>query len=134
VVDSRNISPVDWHVPSDAEWKQLEMYLGMSLSDANADHIRGTDEGGKLKEKGTTHWNSPNTGATNESRFSALPGGFRVYHGDFYDIGSIGHWWSTTENDSSSSWYRTLVDYSAGVGRLSYYKTIGFSVRCVRTE
>ena len=75
VTDSRNIAPAGWHVPSDAEWKQLEMYLGMSQSEADATGWRGTDEGGKLKEVGTMHWNSPNTGATNESGFTALPGG-----------------------------------------------------------
>ena len=66
-VDSGNFCPVGWHVPSDDEWKTLEMYLGMSQSDADGEGIRGTDEGGKLKETGNTHWESPNRGATNET-------------------------------------------------------------------
>lgn len=80
-VDTRNIAPDGWHVPSDEEWKQLETYLGMSQAEADAIGLRGSDEGGMLKETGTSHWDSPNTGATNESGFTALPGGHRRYGG-----------------------------------------------------
>src|SRR5574344_426899 len=66
--------PSGWHLPSDAEWKQLEMYLGVTQEEADETWWRGTDEGGKLKEVGTFHWESPNEGATNESGFTALPG------------------------------------------------------------
>lgn len=59
VDDSRNLAPEGWHVPTDEEWKELEMYLGMSQSEADDTGYRGTDEGGKLKEVGTTHWQSP---------------------------------------------------------------------------
>ena len=83
VTDNRKIAPVGWHVPTDDEWKELEMYLGMSQSDADDVGWRGTDEGGKLKETGTAHWISPNTGATNESGFTALPSGNRFYDGTF---------------------------------------------------
>jgi len=69
VADMGNIAPAGWHVASDAEWKQLEMYLGMSQTESDQTGWRGTDEGGKLKEIGTVHWISPNTGATNESGF-----------------------------------------------------------------
>ena len=77
VNDIRNIAPEGWHVPTDEEWKELEMYLGMSQTEADDTGYRGTNEGGKLKEAGTTHWETPNTGATNETGFSALPGGCR---------------------------------------------------------
>jgi uncharacterized protein (TIGR02145 family) len=77
VDDSRTIAPKGWHVPTDEEWKELEMYLGMSQSEADDTYWRGTDEGGKLKATGTEYWNSPNEGANNESGYSALPGGFR---------------------------------------------------------
>jgi uncharacterized protein (TIGR02145 family) len=73
----QGICPDGWHLPSDAEWKQLEMYLGMSETDVNSTGWRGTVEGGKLKEAGTTHWADPNAGANNESGFTALPGGYR---------------------------------------------------------
>jgi len=132
VDDSRNIAPLGWHIPTDDEWKELEMYLGMSASQANATGWRGTDEGGKLKEAGITHWNSPNTGATNSSGFSALPGGYRDgSNGSFYFMGYYGYWWSATES-GSYAWYRILgYDYSQ-VLRNSTTKQPGFSIRCVR--
>ncbi len=76
----QGVCPAGWHVPSDEEWKQMEIYLGMSASEANNENWRGTDEGGKLKETGTVHWTSPNTGATNASGFTALGGGHRTKH------------------------------------------------------
>jgi len=131
-VDSRNIAPDGWHIPTDDEWKELEMYLGMSQSEADGTGYRGTDEGGKLKETGTTHWNSPNTGATNETGFTALPGGYRYGNGNYYNMGSFGYFWSSTESSSYSAWSRTLYCSSSGVYRLYYNKQDGFSVRCVR--
>ena len=133
VGDSRNIAPAGWHVPSDEEWKQLEMYLGMSQTEADERGDRGTDEGGKMKESGTSHWNSPNTGATNESGFSALPGGRRVCGSDgcFGSMGNHGYFWSSTEY-YSSAWERSLHYYGAWVSRGSFYKRSGFSVRCVK--
>ncbi len=131
-VDSRNIAPVGWHVPTDAEWKQLEMYLGMSQTEADATGRRGTDEGGKLKEVGTAHWVSPNTGSTNESGFSALPGGHRNYDGIFSSMGRVAAFWSSTVRIGNGAWYRILgYDYSE-VSRNSYSEQGGFSVRCVK--
>jgi uncharacterized protein (TIGR02145 family) len=132
VDDSRNIAPAGWHVPTDAEWKQLEMYLGMSQAEADQTGWRGTDEGGKLKEADTTHWQSPNTGATNESGFSALPGGDRGTNGSFYDMGYNAYFWSSTESSSSYAWSRGLSCYNSQVGRDYNDKRYGFSVRCVR--
>jgi len=85
--DERGICPEGWYLPSDDEYKLLEMYLGMSESEANSTYWRGTDEGGKLKEEGLEHWNSPNTGANNESGFTGLPGGARDANGSFFNIG-----------------------------------------------
>ena len=132
VDDNRNIAPEGWHVPSDAEWKQLEMYLGMSQADADKIDWRGTDEGGKLKESGTIHWENPNTGATNESGFSALPGGYRLNNGRFLSMGLSAFFWSSSERFSSSAWYRFLRYGRSGVNRNFGYKLTGFSVRCVR--
>jgi len=132
VDDSRNIAPEGWHVPSDAEWKQLEMYLGMSQAEADATGWRGTDEGGKLKEAGTTHWLSPNTGATNESGFTALPGGYRLGSGLYYSVGSNALFWSSTEYDGYGAWFRYLGYSSSQVYRYDYDERGGFSVRCVR--
>ncbi|MFA4907062.1 MAG: fibrobacter succinogenes major paralogous domain-containing protein [archaeon] len=120
VNDSRNIAPSGWHVPSDAEWQTLVDYLGGS-----------SVAGGKMKEIGTTHWSSPNTGATNESGFSALPGGSRHYSGTYDYIGSYGYWWSAAEHDSGSAWYRDLNYNCSDVYRYYNGKRYGFSVRCV---
>ena len=128
----QGICPDGWHLPSDAEWKQLEMYLGMSETDVNSTGWRGTVEGGKLKEAGTTHWADPNAGANNESGFTALPGGNRDYNGNFHSIRSNGNWWSSTESNTNTAWYRGLYYYDSNVDRSYYYKSMGFSVRCLR--
>jgi len=119
--DSRNIAPIGWHVPSDAEWQTLVDYLGGAAV-----------AGGKLKETGTTHWSSPNTGATNESEFSALPGGFRFDNGMYYNVNNYATIWSSTENGNSGAWSRTLGLAYSGVYHDGYDKAFGFSVRCIR--
>jgi uncharacterized protein (TIGR02145 family) len=134
-VDTGNFCPVGWHVPSDDEWKTLEMYMGMSQSDADAQNWRGADEGigGKLKESGTEHWASPNTGATNESGFSALPSGFRHFNdGSYWDLRKYAAFWSSTEYSSNSAWYRTLYFYRSDIERYYDSKGFGGSVRCVK--
>ena len=117
----QGVCPAGWHLPSDAEWTELTDYLG------------GTSvAGGKLKETGTTHWASPNTGATNETGFTALPGGYRIDNGSFGDIGYYGFWWSATGSNAADAWFR-YMDYSnSSVSRSNYFKEVGFSVRCVR--
>ncbi|MCD4792483.1 MAG: fibrobacter succinogenes major paralogous domain-containing protein [Bacteroidales bacterium] len=129
----QGVCPDDWHLPSDAEWKELEMELGMTQAQADATGWRGTDEGGKMKEAGITHWDNPNTDATNESGFTALPGGYRHYdHGDFGGLGSNSYFWSATEYDATYAWYRRLLYDNSGVNRGSSNKSYGFSVRCLR--
>ena len=122
VDDSRNIAPDGWHVPTDDEWTTLTDYLG------------GTSvAGGKMKETGTSHWNSPNTGATNESGFTAFPGGYRNDgDGNYGNIGSSGYFWSSSEIYSSLAWERLLNYNSSEVNRYYTNKEHGFSVRCVR--
>jgi uncharacterized protein (TIGR02145 family) len=132
VNDNRNIAPAGWHVPTDIEWKQLEMFLGMSQSEADTIDWRGTDEGGKLKENGTTHWNSPNTGATNESGFSALPGGFRGSNSIYEGIGGDAVFWSATQSVGGYAWYRYLYYYSSRTYRQNDQIYYGFSIRCIR--
>jgi uncharacterized protein (TIGR02145 family) len=138
VGDSRGLCPVGWHVPSDDEWKQIEIYLGMSPEDADEHLNRGTDEGGKLKSIRTqpeTHprWRSPNIGATNESGFSGLPGGFRGNNGYFYAIGDFGGWWSSTEYvwDSNIVWYRYLSFADSKVAKHYDNKQGGYTIRCL---
>lgn len=128
----QGICPDGWHLPSDAEWKQLEMYLGMSETDVNSTGWRGTVEGGKLKEAGTTHWADPNAGANNESGFTALPGGYRNNYGYFDGISYYGNWWSSTESHTDTAWFRSLGYFGSNVYRSDYRKSLGFSVRCLR--
>ncbi len=132
VNDPRNIAPEGWHVPSDAEWKQLEMHLGMSQSQADSTGFRGMYEGGKLKEKGTAHWRSPNAGASDEYGFTALSTGYRLDHGGYSSIGYNANFWSSTESGMHFAWSRHLHCTCAGIARYAYYKRHGLSVRCVR--
>lgn len=133
-LDARSICPTGWHVSSDNEWKALEMYLGMSQSDADAAvWNRGTDEGDKIKEVGTTHWTSPHTG-TNSSGFTALGGGFRRPTGPYdyfmYESGFL----TSTEIDATHAWVHTTYSDISVIGRFNDEKTWGRSVRCVRDE
>jgi uncharacterized protein (TIGR02145 family) len=134
VADNRNIAPEGWHVPTDEDWKELEMHLGMSRSEADEGGSRGADEGGKLKEAGTASWNSPNSGATNSSGFTALPGGYRYSNGAFIDMGDYGFWWSATAYSNRRAWRRFLYYSRPEVYRNQNDKRIGISVRLVRDE
>lgn len=120
VADSRNIAPTGWHVPTDAEWTTLTNFLGGE-----------TVSGGKLKETGTQHWSSPNTGATNSSGFIALPSGYRYYNGAFYNIGYDGDFWSSSAYTTTNALYRDLYYFYANVTRSNINKQSGLSVRCV---
>jgi uncharacterized protein (TIGR02145 family) len=128
-----NIAPAGWHVPTDEEWKTLEKYLGMSQSEVDDYGWRGTNEGGKLKETGTSHWQSPKTGATNESGFSGLPGGCRHSGvGSFDYLGTNAYFWSATQLDACCAWGRSLVYFYSIIQRSSYEGHHGLSVRLVR--
>jgi uncharacterized protein (TIGR02145 family) len=117
----KNVCPSGWHVPTDAEWTVLTDYLG-GLNVAS----------GKIKEVGTTKWNSPNTDATNTSLFTGLPGGDRSSYGDYGSIGLDGSWWSSTEGGTDSAWFRHLSHNSGGAYRSYPNKRSGHSVRCLR--
>jgi uncharacterized protein (TIGR02145 family) len=121
VTDSRNVCPAGWHVPSDAEWTTLTTFLGGD-----------TVAGGKLKETGTTHWTTPNTGATNETGFTALPSGYRYLDGSYINIGLIGFWWSSTGYSATDAYYHYMICYFSTVRRLYDNKQFGYSVRCLK--
>ena len=122
VNDLRGLAPEGWHVPTDEEWTTL------------TESLNGTREaGGKLKEAGTAHWNSPNEGATNETGFTALPGGSRYYNGKFSGIGEYGGWWCASGyGTSNSAWLRGLGYGHSGVFRQISFMMDGLSVRCIR--
>lgn len=133
-VATNKLCPSGWHVPSDEEWKQLEMFAGMDQAEADiqGDH-RGTDEGGKLKEKGTAHWASPNSGATDEFNFTALPGGWRSgTTGALGAPGQGGDFWSSTQIDANGAYDRGLRYDKTDISRNYEIKTMGYSVRCIK--
>ncbi|MFZ4414511.1 MAG: FISUMP domain-containing protein, partial [Bacteroidales bacterium] len=120
-VNTGNLCPTGWHEPTNAEWTTLTTYLGgESLA------------GGKLKEAGFVHWNNPNTSATNETGFTALPGGFRSSNGAFNYLGDYGYWWSYTEYFSTTAWYRYMLSNNSNAYSLNDNKSGGFSVRCIK--
>jgi uncharacterized protein (TIGR02145 family) len=122
--------PPGWHLPTDDEWKQLEMALGMTQAQADEMSWRGNDQGTQMKA--TSGWNN-NRNGTNTSGFSALPGGSRYTNGLFDSVGDYGRWWSSTEGGSThNAWIRALsYDYS-GVSRSYSFDGYRFSVCCVR--
>ena len=120
VNDSRNICPIGWHVPSFDEWKTLRDFLG-------GENVAG----GKLKETGTSHWYSPNEGATNVTGFKALPGG-RKYGGLFEGIGVANLLWSSTVEPNNSKPYFMQMDYAYGYLLWDFEDKVSVSVRCLK--
>lgn len=110
--------PTGWHLPSDAEWTQLTDFVG------------GVENAGTLL-KSQTGWNNNGNG-TDQYGFTALPGGYRNYGGNFYGIGYYGYWWSASENVAYDAWFRHMSYSISYVFRNYYSKELGFSVRCVR--
>jgi len=128
-VNTGNLCPTGWHVPSDNEFKTLEMYLGMTQTQADGYAWRGTDQGTQMKN--TTGWTSGN--GTNTSGFSALPGGYRYYaDGVFYNAGTLSYWWSSVEVSPTNAFYRRLDFDNEGVFREGAVKTAGKYVRCLK--
>lgn len=131
VVETERICPEGWHVPTDEEWNEMVGHL-----------IDLNNIGGALKESGTSYWRSPNTGATNASGFTALPGGYRSFNGTFNLLRASGYWWSATQ----ASWYHVSDQVPARVIFRSVQhdnntlirhiseKTNGFSIRCVKNN
>jgi uncharacterized protein (TIGR02145 family) len=117
----KNVCPTGWHVATDADWTNLATYLGGE-----------SVAGGKLKETGTTHWTTPNTGATNETGFTALPGGYRSQSGSFGLSGTYGFWWTANEGGTTFAFYRFMFNTSASLSSGDNDKHGGFYVRCVK--
>lgn len=121
-VNTDKLCPIGWHVPSEEDWFNLTDYLGTIFI-----------AGGKLKESGTTHWASPNTSATNETGFTALPGGYRTNEGAFFHIGYYGFWWSSSESEWGYEAYCQGMGYDYNdCGGYDTKKESGFSVRCLK--
>ena len=118
----KNVCPIGWQIPSDSDWTVLVDFLGGSLI-----------AGGEMKEMGFVHWQSPNTGATNRSGFNGLPGGRRNNTGSV-NLGIGGYFWSSSDNDVTRAWNRTLFHIGANVNRNLNDKKSGFSIRCIKGE
>lgn len=117
--DTRGLCPSGWHLPTDNEWATLVTGLG-------------TNPGGKLRSTGTSLWLSPNTGATNESGFSALPGGIRSDRGDFGGIRTIANFWTGSRTDGRGALGRFTISGVAEVNSDYHGERSGLSVRCVK--
>ena len=131
VGDSRNIAPVGWHVATDNEWKELELYIGLSEADtAKYNEFRGMNEMTKLFAGGNFYWSLPDAGP-NESGFTALPGGGRAPNGDIEYYGSSAYFWTATEKQDNTVWSRYLTGF--GIDRtIDFPKGSGMNIRCVR--
>jgi len=130
VNDPRGLAPEGWRVASDEDWKALELYLGMTQSQANDVGWRGTEEGKKLK-KNSELWNT-NTG-TDDEGFGALPGGFRYNdHRDFDMVEYYARFWTSTPGTSQEGWYRILYGGYDGIARYYAERVFGYSVRCIK--
>jgi uncharacterized protein (TIGR02145 family) len=128
-----NACPNGWHLPTDEEWKQLEIATGMSQSEADIAGWRETNEGTKLKA--TSGWDGNGINGTDDFGFSALPGGHTYStNGSFAGKFGIGLWWSATvcENPNTSAWLRWMYHSNAKVNRTYNEKSRGLSVRCVK--
>jgi uncharacterized protein (TIGR02145 family) len=131
VVNIGKLCPVGWHVASDGDWRQMILFLDPNAVLNDHDCLESQIAGGKLKEAGTIHWQSPNTGATNETGFTALPGGGRQGDGMFYGIGSRGFWWISWSSTELGPYQYMYYDDSS-VERCYIYKNYGFAVRCLK--
>ncbi|RLD71980.1 MAG: hypothetical protein DRJ29_05935 [Bacteroidetes bacterium] len=124
-IETEKLCPEGWHVPSDEDWIKLETALGGAGS-----------AGGAMKEPGTAYWKTPNTQASNESGFTARPGGYRSYNGTFNLMRIDGFWWSTSEKSwygsSNTVIYRNLKYDGQDLFRDVAVRANGFSVRCVK--
>ncbi len=127
-VKTGKLCPEGWHVPSDSEWKQLEMALGMTHEQADAFSWRGTDQGTQMKT--TSGWNDNGNG-TNSSGFSGLPSGYRG-NSNFVYIGYYGFWWTSSEGSEGKALVRGLNYSGTTVSRGSGNAEYGNSVRCLR--
>jgi uncharacterized protein (TIGR02145 family) len=121
VTDPRKLCPVGWHIPTEADWNTLIAFLGgVNLA------------GGKMKETGLKYWDDPNTGATNESGFSGLPGGLRDFNGNFVFKGASGFWWGTPAGNNGDAYTQSLNTSSTAATNFYEDRRSGAAVRCIK--
>jgi len=118
---NNELCPEGWRVATDADYSDLATYLS-----------GGTSNGGKLKQTGFAHWNSPNTGATNEVGFTALPGGWRGFNANFQSMNTYCYLWTGSEQAGNFAWLRNMFHNASNLGRGTVNKSHGLSVRCIK--
>jgi uncharacterized protein (TIGR02145 family) len=129
---SGKLCPDGWHIPTDDEWKALEILIGMSHTDVPGIDLHGTDQG--LLLKSTTGWLEYGNGC-NTCKFSGLPGGMRLPLGSFRDAGTIGQWWSSPKDARFDYfWSRSLLYNSPGLSRTLLSMQFGCSIRCIKDK
>lgn len=127
-VATGNLCPSGWHVPTDTEFKTMELYLGVSAGEIDLTDWRGSDQGSEMKS--STGWDG-----TNASGFSALPGGYRrADSGNFYALGVLTYWWTASEYDGSTATYRLLENGYSGIFRNATSKRGGKFIRCIKNQ
>jgi uncharacterized protein (TIGR02145 family) len=135
VTDTRNLAPEGWHVPTDEEWKELEMSLGMSQSEADNESWRGTNEG-SIMAGNDALWDEgdlENDSEFGSSGFSTLANGYRPTGlGNYTQMGNYGYFWSTTEYNSNLVYNRSLYSNRTTIHRGYDYKSFGLAIRCVK--
>jgi len=136
-VNTGKLAPEGWRVPTNEDWKGLENYL---INNGYNWDVSKTGDKIAKSMAANTDWKTNNYNGSigydltrnNKSGFSALPGGYRYFGGDFNDLSYYGYWWSATESDASYAYNRNLYYYHEGLDRYSNFKGCGFSVRLVR--
>ncbi len=118
-ISTGKLCPLGWRVPSDDDWTSLLKFLGGI-------------PGAKLKEEGTVNWKDNTSNVTNETKFTALPGGTRFGTGSFSSAGTQGTFWSSTPKGEKEAVYRAIYNYNSSVARYIFPKSAGLSVRCIK--
>lgn len=129
VNSSETLCPSGWHIPTDSEWKKLEITLGFSQADADKTGDRGKNQGDNLRESSGSHWKFNGYG-DNSTGFSAIPSGLREFNGEFKDIEKTGYWWTASQSDETNSWSRNISRNK--INRSASNKKNAYSVRCVQ--
>jgi uncharacterized protein (TIGR02145 family) len=130
----KNVCPAGWHVPADAEYNTLELYLGLPLAQIDLWGWRGTDQGSQMKS--TAGWDAGGNG-TNTSGFTGLPAGYRSsVDGTYSALGLIVYWWNSTDDGINGhpdvAWYRRLDGTRSDIYKATSLKKAGVSVRCMK--
>ena len=133
VNDSRNLAPNGWHIPSDKEWTVLSIELGMSQTEADKLHERGTNEGTKLKDPNDRNWNLNDSISIAFSGFNAQTGGCRLNNGEYFTTNVIAVFWSSTETETGGA-YAYGIHPAPFFNRCDDNKGLGMSVRCIKNK